>query len=789
MTLGRQSISEKMRMFLVTMNYFAAGKAAGDKEEREHKTMSGIRKRMGRYIFPILLTAASILAGCGQDTLPPQQADGGQTVESPYMEPDSSLKEESAAEAEISEEDTAEPVLAEENSAVILSTGEEITWAMYSEGCYCYYNGSLYGYLSEDGKEISPCIYTEATPFSEGLACVRLDGKYGYIGKDGETVLPFCYDQASPFREGTAYFSCGEEYGLIDREGNVALRLEGCDSISSFREGLAYFSVDGHYGYMDQEGRIVIEPVYDDAGFFYGGLAKVRRGPFFGMVGKDGREVLLPEYNSIRREGTYIIAERDGLYYCFDRAGGELSLGAWDYAYEWNGMLLLRRDGRYGLADESGKLIMEPVYEELTPISGKDLVIVRNENREYGILDYEGQVRVPFMYQSIFGDDSGGLRVTDRDTGKTGYLDGEDFSLRIPMDYDYIGSFVDGRAVVGLGEKYGVIRCDGTLELSPKYDRIKLFSDGSRAAWKEGMAWLTDRQGGLILSGVYERIEVDGYGYRITEDGKAEYRDRQGKRIVSDYTWGWEQVYEAENTYIVKGNILLRTGQEDGQSTEKAILSNWITPRVGLFAELLKKEAIAVADGELGHTMSLDWLGQRWWSYSKLCRIEGHVVLYFYARPWKLSIFPESYSGLFCIRDGQAEQLISGYECGGSLRGDYVCIFYDREDDICKAGTCGSWGGFGGFAHGIEVYSLQDGQAAPETSLQCCNQTVGNYDEEKLLENAELFYDGDEPYTRETILEAEYVDEYSVDGRQTTMEEYRALKERYPYCMMPEWEW
>lgn len=683
----------------------------------------------------------------------------------------------------------------EEDSKPIIatfSTGEKIEWAIYSEGCYFYSNGSFYGYLAEDGKEIASCIYSEATPFSEGLACVYLDGKYGYIGKDGEIALPFLYDQASPFREGTAYFSCGEEYGLIDREGNVVLRLD-CDSISSFREGLAYFSEDGRYGYMDQSGRVVIEPVYDDAGYFYDGLATVRKGGFFGLIGKDGREVLSPEYSSIRLEETYIIAEKDDLVYCFDREGRELPLGAWDRISEEEGMLRLRRDNRYGLADGSGKIILEPVYEYIDPIPGKELAIVKNENREYGVLDYAGQVKVPFIYSYIYADDGGGLCVTDRDTEKVGYLDGEDFSVKIPVIYDILGYFTEGRAVVGLDGKYGVIRYDGTLELPLEYDRINLFSDGSMAAWTGETAKLTDRQGNLILTGRYDIIWEQGNGYEITEDGKDSYWDRQGRLVASGYRWS-DIVQGARNTYILHGiaesSILLRTGEEDGQSAKVLPLSNWITPKAGLFMDYLKNGVITVQDGGGGHTAKLEGLRQYCWNFSKLYRIEGQNVLYFYTEPWRQWNFPESYSGLFTIRDGQVEQLISGYECGGSLRGDYVCFWYDKEEDVWKSGTWGNWGGFGGYAWGGEVYTLKDGQAVSEISFMSYDQTVGNYDEEDLLENAGLFYnEEDHPYTEETILDAGYVMEYLIDWRRVSVEEYRAAagRYRYQYYLAQEW--
>lgn len=57
-----------------------------------------------------------------------------------------------------------------------------------SEGCYCYYNGSLYGYMTKTGEEITPCMYEEAAPFSEGLALFCVDGQYGYMDRSGRIV-------------------------------------------------------------------------------------------------------------------------------------------------------------------------------------------------------------------------------------------------------------------------------------------------------------------------------------------------------------------------------------------------------------------------------------------------------------------------------------------------------------------------------------------------------------------------------------------------------------------------
>lgn len=188
----------------------------------------------GKYIglCAVALVSAAVLAGCGGKELSERESAGG--------------------EGHLTEEGLKEGCLTEESPVKIaeLPADKRINLVMYSEGCYCIYDGSHYGFMTEEGEEITPYIYEQAAPFSEGLACVYLDGKYGFIGKGGETELPFIYDQASSFTEGLAYFRQGEDYGFIDHEGNVVLRPD-CDSVSSFQEDRAYFSVDGLYGYLD----------------------------------------------------------------------------------------------------------------------------------------------------------------------------------------------------------------------------------------------------------------------------------------------------------------------------------------------------------------------------------------------------------------------------------------------------------------------------------------------------------------------------------------------------------
>lgn len=701
---------------------------------------------MGKEIFIKMITAMILLfclTGCGQEEAIRDSADILHTEErkNPTKRQENPAKQSDSGE------------IADSSDSIRgISTGKNIDWAIWSEGIFCYSDGDLCGYLNEEGDDITLCVYEEAAPFSEGLACVRLDGKYGYIGKDGETVLPFVYDQASSFREGVAYFSRGEEYGLIDQEGNVVLELTDCDSISSFREGLAYFSVDGRYGYMDKSGEVIVEPVYNDAGYFHDGLAVVIKDGLGGVIGKDGKEILATEYIGVRTAERCIIAQKGERLYFYDTKGNEISSAPGNQVIQYNEWFYISIDNKTGFADKDGKVILEPIYEKIRPIPEKKLIMVQDEERGFGVLDYEGQIAVPFH------------------------------------DYDSV-SFMGDRAVVELDKKYGVVRCDGTQEVPIKYDKIELFSDGSMAVWTEDIAELTDSGGNLILTGEYDHLYESGEGYEADSWGVAEKKfwDKQGN-LISEYQYDTlASAYGVENTYILDDGRLLRKGEEDERLLEEVLLTNQITPKIGAFRDFLESGSISdpfLASG----IIEMNELRQER-RYCKLFRTgkENATVLFFHATPLDYFIsmrgVSTSLSGLYIDKNGRAEALREAGDGGGSMGGNEICFWYDTEEGVLKPGGKEVAGGFGGYSTGGHVDKLEQGELVIENSFSWCSQTTENYGEKTLLENAELFYDNEgNAYTRENILRAESVVEYSVNGEQVSVEDYHVVRDRYiPY--------
>lgn len=682
-----------------------------------------------------------------------------------------------------------------------------IELVMYSEGCYCIFDGSFYGFVTEDGEEIAPYIYEQVSPFSEELACVCLDGKYGYIGKDGETVIPFIYDQASPFADGLAYFRTGKEYGFIDHEGKVVLQPD-CDSVSSFHEGRAYFSIDGLYGYLDKTGKIIVEPVYEDAGYFWDGLAKVTRNGCYGMIGMDGEEVLPAEYDYVSVQDGYIIAEKDMLTYCFDREGRQCVEGGWDRIDVRDGLFVARRDCKDWLFGEDGAVLLEQAYDLLDPIPEKGLVIAVS-GELWGVVDYEGNERVPFSYSRISYDDdgTGGLWVvcdrnpeegqeSARDAG-FGYLsfteDG-DF-MEIPPVYDYL-SFLGDRAVVKMDGKYGVLRRDGEMEIPMEYSRVKLFQNGATALKTGHTTTLYDSDGKTIYSDVNFDLSIlineCGRGYRIEENKKYGILDETGEQIIAPtydtfsnhLICGAKNVFNMEQYALREQTLLVKTGEGDGLSQPEAFqvevfLQNHITPRAEEYMDFLQSGVIGMGTD---HSVSISELPQARRTFSKLYRVGEDVVLYFYSEPYIDMDFPESDSGFFVFRDGKMEELAAGSECGGSARGDHICFWYDKEEHRRMLGIRGAWGGFGGYAYGGDVYELGTRGAELTASYFSVSQITRNYSMEELKENAELFYDNKgRPYTAETIADAPDVTEYEVNEERTMRERFLETTDRYRY--------
>ena len=96
-------------------------------------------------------------------------------------------------------------------------------------------------------------------------------------------------------------------------------------------------------------------------------------------------------------------------------------------------------------------------------------------NGKWGFIDKTGKLVIPCVYDAVdeFHD---GLARVNKD-GKLGFID-KTGKVVIPLEYDAIGIFHEGLASVKNNGKYGFIDTTGKVVIPFEYDLVNCFRDG-----------------------------------------------------------------------------------------------------------------------------------------------------------------------------------------------------------------------------------------------------------------------------------------------------------------------
>jgi hypothetical protein len=125
-------------------------------------------------------------------------------------------------------------------------------------------------------------------------------------------------------------------------------------------------------------------------------------------------------------------------------------------------MAVLRVDQRYGLIDRAGKVVVEPVYDNLFGFKPGETACPAEKDGKWGCIDAVGNVIVPLLYDESFARLGDGRAVVTRD-GREGLL-GEDGSEILPAVYDVVW--------LEEGAPFGMARAGDTCALFERDGRI-----------------------------------------------------------------------------------------------------------------------------------------------------------------------------------------------------------------------------------------------------------------------------------------------------------------------------
>lgn len=230
------------------------------------------------------------------------------------------------------------------------------------------------------------------------------DGKVGYIDTMGKTLIMPVFPIGSQFSEGLASVvhtnEKGVRYAFINDKMEIVIKTL-FDAAGDFSEGLARVQVGNKWGYINKEGNTVIEPQYQLCYEFTEGYAQAQTKGKWGMIDKKGKWVVQPVYNDITQmsEGLIAVQEKLGGYYKFiDINGKQAFKDSFERAgFFANGLAPVRKDNKWGFINKKGELAVDYRFTGAREYSG-GLACVEKDNDKWGFINTAGETVISFQY-------------------------------------------------------------------------------------------------------------------------------------------------------------------------------------------------------------------------------------------------------------------------------------------------------------------------------------------------------------------------------------------------------
>lgn len=308
---------------------------------------------------------------------------------------------------------------------------------------------------------MSVFLFLLVLPALAQMEPVRVKDKWGYKDQKTKKTIPIVYDEANEFKDDEALVRKGNVYQVIDVKGKKLTDLP-YPNVKYFKKGEYTFQNDTVWGVVSSTGQVLARMDFDE--LYRNGIITDLR------VAKKGNKIGIFSVN----EGLVLPME----YECEDFSSVFCNDG--DLYFEQGSPLTLKHNGKWGVIDMRGKIILSFDYDYLKPVNGylkeaKGYLGV-TKNGKCGLIDYQGQLLIPFDFDFFLGlyDTRGGLSpYVFMKNGKVIFYDmmSKKIMDRVPQQADMPNAEC---CVLSKEGKKGVIDTLGNILIPFSYDKIEV---------------------------------------------------------------------------------------------------------------------------------------------------------------------------------------------------------------------------------------------------------------------------------------------------------------------------
>jgi len=314
-----------------------------------------------------------------------------------------------------------------------------------------------------------------------------------------------------------------------------------------FKRILIPFQQNGKWGYFDQEGNVKIQLLYDAANAFSEGLAGVRISDFWGFINEEGSVVVTPEYHFVGPfvKGQSIVKNSEG-YFLIDPSGARIKAITEDYeidepieqAVSLGELIKIQHEERFGYINFSGDIVIPPQYVESGTFSN-GLAWVKTDQGRYSFIDSSGTTTIELPGHMIPDSFSEGMAaVRNIDSLKSGFIDTSG-QLIIAFSLSNPDSFSEGLTTVIVNNgKMGYIDSQGHLVIEGSYDEALPFINGTALVSIGDKSGFIDKEGDLVAPmQQYDYVDIQSYYsdssvVLVLQDGKYKYINRHSGKTI-----------------------------------------------------------------------------------------------------------------------------------------------------------------------------------------------------------------------------------------------------------------
>lgn len=566
---------------------------------------------------------------------------------------------------------------------------EGIKYLNYS--LFQFSENDKYGIINIKGESIVAPKYDYISDFKDGFALVYIKKEncyteyWGVINTTGNEIIPPLAKHISSIDVlNNGWFACtNEEFktSVYDSSGKV-LWDSPMGKVSSMDGTRQFFSVGllDHMGVVDIYGKVIIPLEYHEVCVFDSMLFLVKkkilnynfsdRSGYFednsyeteicGVQDVHNDTIIKLEYQKIEKvpgltniyiaqndaiEQYQLLPENNGcetqLNYVLVNSSGDIIYSARKIKYIGNNFFVVRQDGKEGVIDLAGKVIV-PVKFEYVGNFYNSSFWVSNEHSYTGSFSFE------------YGENVEGEHI--RKVNLKGELSANNNgnTIWIPTEFDWATDFVEQLSIVRKENHLGVIDSSCKLIVDSNYDSIKILDNhtilvNKLKEDKSVLKGLFDWDGNEILPVEYKHIKhISQYRYKIGRENYFLIVNQKGEKLTENFLTilNFESLHDSTQerlfAIVYKNKELKDNGKwyfKDGGVID--IDGNEILPytydkitlypphyalcvRKGIrsIADLSNGKQIRYPNLKIKHTWGIDVLGRC--IFSEDCTYDGH---------------------------------------------------------------------------------------------------------------------------------------------------------------------